>query len=331
MRTPLSAAETVEHTAAADRSDRAFITDVETGLSSTPKWLPSRYLYDPLGLALFDAICELPWYGLTRAERRLLDSHAPDVFEHIRGISTVVTLGCGNGEKVRDFLLSRRTASDVTLELIDFSSTALERSTRTLADVPGVSVMWRQATYESGLEACRDDVRRRGRTLALFLGSNIGNCDPDEAQALLDCLRRTLTPGDAVLLGADLIKPVPALRLAYDDPLGVTAAFNRNLLVRLNRELGTDFDLQEFEHQMQWNAGASRVEMHLVARRALTVSIPPAARRVDFEPGESIWTESSYKYEPAQLMRMLRASRFETRAQWIDTQDPFAVTLAEAV
>jgi dimethylhistidine N-methyltransferase len=312
--------------------DRAFLADVVTRLSGTPKQLPSRYLYDPLGLALFDAICELPWYGLTRAERRLLDSHARDILAHVRGASTMLTLGCGNGEKLRLLLQSRQAGeSAVTLELIDFSATALERTARTLADLPGVSVVWRRATYEGGLDASRKDVRRRGRTLALFLGSNIGNCDPADAHALLDRLRRALTPGDAVLLGADLIKPEPVLRLAYDDPLGVTAAFNRNLLVRLNRELGTDFDLQRFEHQMRWNSGASRVEMHLVATRAQTIRVPAAGAVIAFQPGESIWTESSYKYEPAQLVQMLRTSRFETRAQWIDAPDGFALTLAEAV
>jgi dimethylhistidine N-methyltransferase len=332
MSAPVSTSSTVARSSGvADRLDRSFLADVEAGLSLRPKRLPSRYLYDPLGLALFDAICELPWYGLMRAERRLLQSRARDIFDHVRGVSTIVALGCGNGEKIRLLLQSRGAASDVTLELIDFSVMALERSTRTLSDLSGVSVVWRQATYESGLEACRADVRPRGRRLALFLGSNIGNCDPAEAQALLDRLRHTLAPGDALLLGADLIKPEPALRLAYDDPLGVTAAFNRNLLARLNRELGTDFDLQGFEHQVRWNADASRVEMHLAAVRPQTVRIPAAAARISFDRGETIWTESSYKYEPAQLAQMLAASGFETRAQWIDPQDAFALTLAEGV
>jgi dimethylhistidine N-methyltransferase len=262
----------------------------------------------------------------------LLGSHRGAIFERVRGASTIVALGCGNGEKLRLFLDSGGArAKALTVELIDFSETALQRSTRTLADLPGVSVAWRQATYESGLEACRDDLRRRGRTLALFLGSNIGNCDPGEAQELLNRMRRALTPGDAVLLGADLVKPEAVLRLAYDDPLGVTAAFNRNLLARLNRELGTDFDLQGFEHEMRWNADAARVEMHLAAGRSQTVSIPATGVHIHFDPAETIWTESSYKYEPAQLMQMLGAAGFHTRAQWMDAQDPFALTLAEAV
>ena len=310
--------------------DPVSLTDISDGLSRTPKQLPSRYLYDPLGLALFDAICELPWYGLMRAERRLLASHAGEIVGHLRDISTIVALGCGNGEKLRSLVESCTSGSRaVTLELIDFSSTALERTARTFSDLDHVSVVRRQATYEAGLEASREDMPRRGRVLVVFLGSNIGNCDPDEAQALLARIRQTLRPRDALLLGADLIKSEAALRLAYDDPLGVTGAFNRNLLVRLNREFGTDFHPGRFEHQMRWNARESRVEMHLAATCREVVRMPAANAQFAFEPRETIWTESSYKYEPSQLVCMLDAAQFDTRAQWIDARDAFALTLGE--
>lgn len=304
----------------------AGAADILAALSRTPKQVPSRYLYDPLGLALFDAICELPWYGLMRAERRLLARHAGDVFAAVPGATRLIVLGSGSGEKLR-VLLQGRGAVPHDVELIDFSAAALDRSARMLADLAGVRVQPRRATYEDGLELVAAAPRRPGRTVAVFLGSNIGNSTPQEAASLLDRVRRVLADGDALLLGADLVKPEPVLRLAYDDPLGVTAAFNRNLLVRLNRELGGDFDLANFDHEMRWHAAASRVEMHLRARRAQDVCLATVGMRLRLESGESIWTESSCKYEPGQIRDMLAAAGFDTRAQWIDRDDRFALTL----
>ena len=183
-----------------------------------------------------------------------------------------------------------------------------------------------EATYEQGLsEAVR--VPAAGRQLAVFLGSNIGNSEPDEACALIDEIAASLRPGDLFLLGADLVKPEADLILAYDDPLGVTAAFNRNLLQRMNTELGADFELATFAHQARWNADAGRVEMHLVSRLRQTVHVPGAGLRVSFVPGESIWTESSHKYEPASVQALGAAAGFHTRAQWIEPRVRFALTL----
>jgi len=178
--------------------------------------------------------------------------------------------------------------------------------------------------------------------LVLLLGSNIGNFDAPAADDFLRAIRAALAPGDALLLGADLVKPERVLQLAYDDPLGITAAFNRNLLVRINDELGGTFDLDAFAHVAVWNAGEQRGEMHLESRRPQTVSIGASGRgqgawglgawglgawTVSFVTGERIWTESSYKYEPEQIREMGARAGFATDAQWIDTADRFALTL----
>jgi uncharacterized SAM-dependent methyltransferase len=167
----------------------------------------------------------------------------------------------------------------------------------------------------------------RGRTLALFLGSNLGNFDAREADDLLRRLRATLRPGDACLLGADLVKPEPDLQLAYDDPLGVTAAFNLNLLVRINRELGARIDVASFQHRVVWNADASRVEMHLVSTRDQHIRIPLAEVDLTLRAGETIWTESSHKYQPDDLVRTMERCGFRRHAQWIDRDAGFALTL----
>jgi uncharacterized SAM-dependent methyltransferase len=187
-----------------------------------------------------------------------------------------------------------------------------------------------EATYETGLEELAAEPRAAGRRLAVFLGSNIGNFDAPGANEFLRAIRRGLASGDGLLLGADLVKPERTLQLAYDDPLGVTAAFNRNLLVRINRELGGDFELEAFDHAAVWNADASRVEMHLVARRPQRVRIPAADLDVRFDSGERIWTESSYKYDPGQVVAILESAGFQCAAQWIDETDRFALTLAQA-
>jgi dimethylhistidine N-methyltransferase len=319
----------------------ALAADVATGFAMSPKRLPSRYLYDALGLALFEAICELPWYRLTRAERRLLEAHGGDLTRELDDVSRLVVLGAGNGDKVLRLLRRRRaSASPLTVELIDFSSSALERAARALSGLSGssgdtrasgsVTLVSRPYTYERGLEEAERAAPRSGRTLAAFFGSNIGNCDPPEALALLDRIRAAVGRRGTLLLGADLVKPEAALRLAYDDPLGVTAAFNRNVLVRLNRELGADFDVSSFAHLAWWNAAASRVEMHLRAISRQRVGIGALGITVVVEAGETIWTESSYKYAPEGLGRLLQQAGFTTREQWIDDDDRFALTLADA-
>ena len=223
---------------------RDFATDIQYYLTLQPKQLPSRYLYDDLGSALFEAICLLPWYGITRAEARMLEAHGRHVFERLKDVSTIVELGCGDGEKLRVLVSGGAPhPRPLAIHLIDVSASALTASSRTLSGLARVDIVLHETTYEAGLEELRELPRRPGRMLAVFLGSNIGNFDAPGASEFLRSIRRALAPGDGLLLGADLVKPEATLRLAYDDPLGVTAAFNRNLLVRINRELGADFDL----------------------------------------------------------------------------------------
>jgi uncharacterized SAM-dependent methyltransferase len=186
------------------------------------------------------------------------------------------------------------------------------------------------ATWDEALGRLPLETTRPGAALVAFLGSNIGNLDPGEAERFVTRIRRGVRAGDRLLLGVDLVKPEPALRAAYDDPLGVTAAFNKNLLLRMNRELGADFDLVGFDHEARWNAGASRVEMHLVARRRQAVRVPASDLAFTLEAGESIWTESSYKYEPEGIVALASRAGFAVDAGWIDRDARFALTLFEA-
>jgi len=309
-----------------------FATDVEYYLALTPRQLPSRYLYDALGSALFEAICRLPWYRITRAEMRLLTEHGHEIFARVPRLSTLVELGSGSGEKLAVLIeAGRPDEALVDAHLIDVSSAALDTATRALTALGGVRIVAHQARYEVGLEQVRAARRRPGQMLALFLGSNIGNFDPPGADAFLLAIRASLQRGDALLLGADLVKPEPELLLAYDDPLGVTAAFNRNLLVRLNRELDGDIDVGAFGHRAAWNAEQSRVEMHLVSLRRQHVRIRAASIDIEMEEGESIWTESSYKYRAEDIAGILQPVGFRPLDQWIDREAKFALTLVEAV
>jgi dimethylhistidine N-methyltransferase len=310
---------------------REFAADVQYYLTLQPRQLPSRYLYDALGSALFDAICQLPWYAITRAEIRLLEAHSREIFDRLERVSTIVELGSGDGEKLCRLVHSGAPRTrPLTIHLVDVSAKALTTSARTLSELHDVAIVLHETTYEAGLEELAAEPRASGRRLAVFLGSNIGNFDVPGADEFLRAIRRGLGAGDGLLLGADLVKPERTLQLAYDDPLGVTAAFNRNLLVRINRELGGDFELEAFDHAAVWNADASRVEMHLVARRPQRVRIPAADLDVRFDSGERIWTESSYKYDPGQVVAILESAGFQCAAQWIDETDRFALTLAQA-
>jgi dimethylhistidine N-methyltransferase len=307
---------------------RDFAREVARDLALTPKQIQSKYLYDVLGSSLFESICRLPWYRITRAEARLLTRSANEMVAPVEDPVTVLELGCGSGEKVALLAEALRTRRRrVAIHLIDISATALELSERTLGALEHVSVVGHRATYEDGLRRAARERPAKGGLLVLFLGSNIGNFDPPASQEFLAEIRGALRPGDALLLGADLVKPVGELLLAYDDPLGVTAAFNKNVLVRINRELDANFDLKAFEHRAVWNPVERRVEMHLVSVRPQTVSIRRAGVDVEFDDGESIWTESSYKYEPAEIMELVSEAGFRSHAQWVEPDARFALTL----
>ncbi|MDA1183055.1 MAG: L-histidine N(alpha)-methyltransferase [Acidobacteria bacterium] len=304
-----------------------FAEDVAYYLSQTPRQLPSEHLYDELGSELFEAICRLPWYGITRAEQRLLERRAGDIVSRVAPLATIVELGPGSGLKLAT-LLAARPAGPVTVHLVDVSAAALDAAGRALASDPDLAIVPHEATYEAGLAEVAAGRRSSGKTLTLFLGSNIGNFDPPGAAAFLRNLRTAISEGDSLLLGADLVKPESELLLAYNDPLGVTAAFNKNLLVRANTELDADFDLAGFSHRAIWNDEASRIEMHLVSTRRQRVRVPAVDLNVTFEDGDTIWTESSYKYRTDQIVTMLSQAGFSSTSQWSD--DGFALTLAAA-
>jgi len=313
-----------------DAATQAFADAVQYYLTLTPRQLPSEFFYDALGSALFDAICELPWYRITRSERALLERHGADILARVNP-ATVVELGPGSGGKLLTLLSARARPRDLTVHLIDVSAAALTLASRALAELGVKHVVPHQATYEAGLIEAAGARATGGRTLTLFLGSNIGNFDPPGADEFLRSIRAAVSPHDALLIGADLVKPARDLLLAYDDPLGITAAFNRNLLVRINRELGGDFAIDQFTHRAVWNAAESRVEMHLLATGRQRVRVPAASIDVTFETGETIWTESSYKYEPEIIHEMLERAGFRRVNQWVDEDARFALTLVEAV
>jgi L-histidine N-alpha-methyltransferase len=307
-----------------------FAADVRRDLLLEPKQLQSKYLYDALGSSLFDAICRLPWYRITRAETRLLARHADAIVAAAADDqgTTIVELGCGSGEKlmlIAEALQAR--GGSARIHLIDISSQALEHTEQRLNRLQHFSVVGHQYSYEEGLR--RAVAAREGESpmLVLLLGSNIGNFDTPAAASFLNRIRAALAPGDLLLLGADLVKPERELLLAYDDPLGVTAAFNKNLLVRVNRELGGNFDLARFDHRAEWNPAHQRMEMHLVSRSDQVVGITAANLVVPFRCGEWIWTESSYKYTPDQVVDMGADGGFATRDQWIDSDARFSLTL----
>jgi L-histidine Nalpha-methyltransferase len=318
----------------ADTLTAEFADDVRASLGQHPRQLPSRYFYDALGSALFDAICRLPWYKVTRAETSLLARHRAQILAALDPLADVVELGAGSGEKLAVLLAALRPdAGTLSVHLVDVSQAALETAAQTIGRLGNLEVITHEARFLAWLEAATPRAGasspRRGRRLMMFLGSNIGNFDPPGADDLLRRIRGTLRPGDGLLLGADLIKPEAELLLAYDDPLGVTAAFNKNLLMRLERELGADVDLDGFRHHVLWNGEAERIEMHLVSTRTQRIRIPAAGVDLVLTEGETIWTESSHKYRADDVARTLERCGFRRRAQWIDDDGGFALTLVE--
>ena len=291
------------------------------------KELPSKYLYDEIGSALFEVVSVLPEYGLTRADERLLQRHAADIVSRLKPQVLVAELGSGSGKKTRWLLEALARRQCTTYCPIEISPTALARCESELGQIECVSIVGFERPYLDGLLAAAARRNENDHLLVLFLGSTIGNFDRDAAERFLTEVRRILFPGDALLLGTDLEKPLPQLLAAYDDPLGVTAAFNLNLLARINRELGADFDLAAFRHEARYNTQHQRVEMHLRSMRDQTVTIPRAGCSVSFLKDETIWTESSHKYRAEDIPAMAQRNGFRCDSQWIDTEWPFAESL----
>jgi dimethylhistidine N-methyltransferase len=309
----------------------SFAQDVRAGLARHgQKELLSKYLYDDVGSALFETICLLPEYGLTRADARLLSEHADEVVARMPRPTLVAELGSGSGKKTRFVLEALALREPVLYHPIDISGAALEQSEKELGAIERVSVVGYEAEYLDGLAAVARSRAPGQKLLVLFLGSTIGNFDRPAGEAFLARVRAELESGDRLLLSTDLIKPEATILRAYDDPIGVTAAFNRNLLARINRELGGDFDLTRWGHKAVWNGGERRIEMHLVSACEQTVRVRAAAIAVRFLPGESIWTESSHKYTAREVRALAERTDFRCEAQWIDREWPFAQSLLVA-
>jgi L-histidine N-alpha-methyltransferase len=305
---------------------REFAAEVRADLSKPQKELHSKYLYDELGSALFEAITRLPEYGLTRADERVLHSHSGDLARSIPSPWAVIELGSGTGEKTRSILSAFKLhRSRVTYFPIDVSPKALERCHRDLADVAEVRPL--AQSYLEGMASALAGRPAHQPLLVLFLGSTIGNFERRRALEFLQAVRGLLQPGDALLLGADLVKDPEQMLRAYDDAIGLTAAFNLNLLGRINRELGGDFDLRRFQHEARWNEVERRIEMHLRSLAQQTVFVSEADLTLHFQAGETIWTESSHKFLLSEICEMATATGFRVQAQWVDRQWPFVESL----
>jgi dimethylhistidine N-methyltransferase len=301
----------------------AMATDVIAGLSKPgQKELPSKYLYDTVGSRLFDVITELPEYGLTRAEERILNRHAGDIVKRLPVDLAVAELGSGGGRKTRRILEALCSSHPTAYFPIEISPTALAMCEREVGDIPSISIVGVENEYLDGLQEVARMRAPRQHLLVLFLGSTIGNFDPPAGVPFLRKIREMLAPGDLLLLGTDLEKPVPLMIAAYDDPLGVTAAFNLNLLARINRELDGTFDLSRFEHVARFNLRTRSIEMHVRSKCAQTVMV--GGVEVHFREGETIWTESSHKFNAAEISEMAHATGFRPDAQWSDAEWAFA-------
>jgi L-histidine Nalpha-methyltransferase len=307
---------------------RQFAEDVRAGLEKPgQKELPSKYFYDAVGSALFEVISLLPEYGLTRAGERILRLYAEEITSRVAQPIVVAELGSGSGRKTRLILEAIARHQPTLYHPIELSGTALSMCEREMNQLESVSVLGFETGYLDGLRKAA--VRRKPgqHLLVLFLGSSIGNFERKPAEEFLRKIREILTTGDALLLGTDLVKPVDQLLKAYDDPLGVTAAFNLNLLSRINRELDGDFNLQKFRHLAVWNEQEQRIEMHLASTVQQTVTIRESRLAVSFGKGETIWTESSHKYSPEEVIEMARQAGFRCDGQWFDDEWPFAENL----
>ena len=292
-----------------------FGEDIRLGLTSRPKSIPPRYFYDPLGSALFTAICELPEYTITRAETEILRGSAAAMARMFAAPARVVELGSGDSRKsslLLEALLERQPA--LTYVPIDVDAGVLESSARELlASNPSLTIEAVCADFRDIAELLTP---ASGRTVALFLGSTIGNLDPPAAASLLRNIRRILARGDVLLLGADLRKP--------------KEAFNLNLLTRINRELGGHFDVAKFAHRAFFNEAASRIEMHLASRERQSISIDALRLDVHFEAGETIHTENSYKYTDGDIDTLAREGGFDVQQRWRDAGMSFTDVLMVA-
>jgi L-histidine N-alpha-methyltransferase len=317
---------------AADAVAEEFGRDVRAGLTATPKSIPPRWFYDALGSSLFDAICFLPEYYVMRAEAEVLTAHRNEIVDAFGDHVRVIELGSGAARKTR-ILLDALTERQPSLEYVpvDVDAAMLERSGRDLLnDYEQLRVTAVCSDFTRPSLPLAQLAPHRGRTVVLFLGSTIGNLDPYAAVAMLADLRSALNPGDALFLGADLRKSREILEPAYDDALGVTAAFNLNLLGRINRELGGAFALDAFRHRAFYDEQHGRIEMHLVSTRAQRIPIAALGIEIELAQGETIHTESSYKHDHRTIATLATASGFTVEQTWTDARTWLADVLLTA-
>jgi L-histidine Nalpha-methyltransferase len=303
--------------------------DVVEGLTKNPKTLSPKLFYDAAGSALFERITELPEYYPTATERSIFRDHAVEIVRQAVGCTAVVELGAGSGAKTVLLLDAlAKTTSEVTFYPVDVSAAALDFcSARMREMLPGINVVPKVLDFTHGMPQFR---RLPGRKLFLFIGSSIGNFEPLEAGLFLKQIRSSMNPGDALLLGTDMRKSPDILIPAYDDPQGVTAEFNKNLLVRINRELDGDFDLDSFAHRIVWNDELSRIEMHLESLREQSVSLAAVNVTLDFRKSESIHTENSYKFTMPVIQAIAENGGFTIERTWSDPKRWFTVHLLRA-
>ena len=306
---------------------QAFARSVREGLSARPKSLPFQFFYDKAGSVLFEQICQLPEYYLTRTEDAILQQHAGTIVAGWPEPPTLIELGSGSAEKTwRLIAAAIARYGRLNYVPIDVSASAVESSAHQLVRAfPALRVTGFVGDYHEGLPEIV--ARFRGPKLIAFLGSSLGNYEPEAAMALLAKLRSVLDVDDRFLLGTDLAKDASLLEPAYNDSQGVTARFNRNLLVRINHELGADFAPERFQHRSVYREDLGRVEMHLISLTDQTVRIPGAGFSVHFEEGESIHTENSHKYRPEALRDLAASAGFDEEAAWTDARSWFRVQL----
>jgi dimethylhistidine N-methyltransferase len=308
--------------------------EVQRGLTAQPKSLSPWLFYDQRGSQLFDQITQLPEYYLTRTERELFAAHAPAILAAAGQDATLTLIELGAGSASKTGILLRAALHQqpqLTYRAIDVSESALKAARQSLSrEFPTLTIETRVRDYTHGIGHLPSLQQPNSRRLVLYIGSSIGNFDPADARELLRDIRRQLAPGDCILLGVDHIKPLAPLLAAYNDAAGVTAAFNRNVLTRINRELGANFRLERFQHQASFNAAQSRIEMHLASTCAQSVCIPALELELTFHKGETIHTENSYKFTPQSAAELLASGGFQVTHKWTDPQQWFGVYLATA-
>jgi len=327
----ISSPRLVVHDLTRQNGHANFAQDVRAGLSSTPKHLFPKYLYDELGSRIFEAICEVPEYYLTRAEHEILATHADDIVAAISDCDTLIELGSGSAEKTRQIIEAMiRRHGKLLFVPVDISASALKESSEALlGSYPELRIHAYAAEYFQALESLPS--LGPHPVLVLFLGSNIGNFEPDEAVNFLHAIRRVLRPQDALLLGADLKKDRALLEAAYNDPLGVTRAFIVNELARINRELDANFDLWAFGLRSFYNEKVGRVEVYLESLSNQDVEVRGLDLSLRFAAGERIHMENAYKFDLDDLNGLASETGFNLKRTWLDKQKRFSSNLLFAV